>query len=72
MLSSFSYVNNKFDSTIYGFRIIDSLTPIPDLGIFRIVAKYYKAMFSGDETSANEIIEFLNKYEVKEIANILP
>ena len=66
------YVNNKFDSTIYGFRIIDSLTPIPDLGIFRIVAKYYKAMFSGDETSANEIIEFLNKYEVKEIANILP
>lgn len=66
------YNNDQYDSAAYGFEIIDSLAGIPDFGIFKIVANYYKAVFSGDEKSANEIINFLNKYGAKEVANILP
>ncbi|WP_308554734.1 helix-turn-helix transcriptional regulator [uncultured Lactobacillus sp.] len=66
------YLNKKYDSAVYGFKIIDSLAPLLDFGIFKIVASYYKAIFSSDDESANEIISFLNKYGAKEVANGLP
>ena len=66
------YKNKQSDSAVYGFRIIDSLASIPDFGIYKIVANYYKALFSGDKKSADEIISFLNKYGAKVVANTLP
>lgn len=66
------YVYSDFKKADIGFKIIDHLAKIPDLGIYIIVTNFYRSFFNNDKENCKKITDFLNENDLEEITSRLP
>lgn len=66
------YVYSDFKKADIGFKIIDHLAKIPDLGIYIIVTNFYRSFFKNDKENCKKITDFLNENDLEEITSRLP
>lgn len=66
------YTYSKYEKTNIGFKLIDRLAKIPDLGIYLIVTNFYRAFFNDNQRKCKEILNFLDENNLREVSLRLP
>ena len=66
------YTYSKYEKASIGFKLIDRLAKIPDLGIYLIVTNFYRAFFNDNQRKCKEILNFLDENNLREVSLRLP